>query len=91
MLKGFCKGTEASSHSPREKTFLSAEDDVLPLHDGDPLGCEVAVCLEGEVPALLGSGDVAVGPGEAGVPVTGGDALHLEGVPGNLDRNKDVS
>ena len=75
-------------------TSLSAEDDVLPLHDGDALGGEVAGALEGKVvwtgPAGGRVGDVAVGPGEAGVPVSRGDALHLELVVGNLDKYREI-
>ena len=67
-------------------TSLSPEDDVLPLHDGYPLRCEVARCLEAKVAALGRVGDVAVGPRESRVPVSRGNALHLELVLGDLNK-----
>ena len=63
---------------------LSAEADVLPVDDGDPLGGEAAGGLEGEVSALGRAGHVAVGPREPRVPVAGRHALHLERVAGDL-------
>ena len=64
---------------------LSAEADVLPVDDGDPLGGEAAGGLEGEVAALGRAGHVAVGPREPRVPVAGRHALHLERVAGDLN------
>ena len=63
---------------------LSTEDDILPFHDGDPLRREGA--LEAKVVALGRVRDVAVGPREARVPVSRGDALHLELALGDLNK-----